>query len=672
MIEDRRVDKILFGGDYNPKQWSREIWEADMNLFAKAKVDIVTLNVFSWSKLQPSENEYDFSLLDEIMELVQDNGLKICLATSTAAHPAWMVKKYPDMLRTEFNGNKRKFGGRHNSCPNSLVYHKYSTLIAKKLAQRYGNYNNVIAWHISNEYGGACYCDNCEKAFRVWLQDKYHTIEKLNSVWNTAFWGHTFYEWDEIVAPNMLSEHFEDNRTMFQGISLDYARFNSDSMLNCYKMEYDAIRRITPDIQITTNLMGFYKQLDYQKWSKYMDFIAWDNYPSPSDSYSKVAMNHDLMRSLKGGKSFSLMEQTPSVTNWQPYNALKRPGINRLHSFQAVAHGSDTIMYFQMRRSIGACEKMHGALIDHVGNENTRVFRECAQIGAELARLQDKIIGSYKKSKVAILFDWDNWWAIEYSAGPTVDLHYVNQIEKYYEIFSEQNISVDIISTDDDFNQYEILVAPILYMVKPNIAKKLESFTEKGKTFVTTVFSGIVDENDLVITGGYPGELRQLLGIWVEETDALPFGFCNEIHENGKIYKSELLWDIIHPESANVVATHGKEFYAKTPVVTKNQFGKGCAWYIGTVPDKDYLMKNLRERCTEKGIYPILPPVANVEVTQRIKDDKEYIFILNHGDNDKTIQIDKPYLSLLTEMSYEEKDNIIIPDKGVIILEGSL
>lgn len=269
-----------------------------------------------------------------------------------------------------------------------------------------------MAWHISNEYGGACYCENCEKAFRQWLKERYKSIWEVNRAWNTAFWGHTFYDFEDIVAPNMLSEHFDENRTIFQGILLDYRRFQSDSMLKCYQLEYNAVKKYTPDVLVTTNFMGFYKYLDYQKWSKYIDFISWDNYPSNEDTVACSSMKHDMMRGLKQGKPFALMEQTPSVTNWLPYNALKRPGIMRLWSYQAIAHGADTVMFFQIRRSIGACEKYHGAVIDHCGHEYTRVFRELVELGKELEQLGDLTLGATTPSKVAILFDWDNWWAL--------------------------------------------------------------------------------------------------------------------------------------------------------------------------------------------------------------------------------------------------------------------
>ncbi len=240
MIENNKVHKILYGGDYNPEQWPEATWEEDMRLMKLAHIDVVTLNVFSWASLQRDDEDYDFSKLDKIMELVRENGLKVCLATSTAAHPAWMARKHPDILRTEHNGIRRKFGSRHNSCPNSPTYRKYSVALAEKLAQRYQDYDNIVAWHISNEYGGSCYCDNCEKAFRKWLQNKYGTIEKLNRAWNMSFWGHTLYDFDDVVVPDLRSEEFEWDgvcRTNFQGISLDYNRFNSDSMLECFFLE---------------------------------------------------------------------------------------------------------------------------------------------------------------------------------------------------------------------------------------------------------------------------------------------------------------------------------------------------------------------------------------------------------------------------------------------------
>lgn len=658
--------KIAYGGDYNPEQWPKEIWKEDMRLLKLAHVDTVTLNVFSWAKLQPKEETYDFSQLDEIMDMVEENGLKVVLATSTAAHPAWMARKYPEILRVDAQGLKRKFGGRHNSCPNSPIYQKYATQLASELAKRYGRRKNLMAWHISNEYGGECYCENCEKAFREWLKEKYHTLDEVNRVWNTSFWGHTFYDWDEIVLPNLLSEHFCGERTMFQGISLDYRRFNSDSMLKCFEMEYDAVKAITPKIPVTTNLMGFYKPLDYQKWARSMDFVSWDSYPSNEDTIAQMALNHDLHRGLKQGAPFVLMEQTPSVTNWQPYNALKRPGVMRLWSYQAVAHGSDSVMFFQMRRSIGACEKYHGALIDHAGHENTRVFREAQALGAELEKLQDQLLGAREDAKVAIVFDWDNWWASEYSAGPSCLLKYHDEIMNYYSALHAKNIATDIVSVEDDLSKYKIVIAPLLYMTKEGYDEKIRTYVREGGCFVTTFFSGYVDEHDLVILGGYPGRLRDILGIWVEESDALPEQKENEISYGEKRYPATLLCDLLHTKGAEVLAEYEKDFYAKMPAVTRNQYGNGKAYYVATRSNAAFYEEFLGALCKEQGVSPMLVTPKGVEAVLRENEKGQFLFLLNHAKTEQTVDLDTVYTDLLADN--EQKGQISIPAKDVRIL----
>jgi len=663
------VKKMLYGGDYNPEQWDEAVWEEDMRMFRLAGIDCVTLNVFSWAALQSDEVTYHFERLDKIMELVRKNNLKVVMATSTAAHPAWMAKKYPEVLRTEFNGMKRKFGSRHNSCPNSPVYQKYSVALARKLAERYGTYDNIVTWHISNEYGGECYCENCEKAFRVWLKEKYGSIEALNKAWNTSFWGHTFYDWDEIVVPNLQSEHFAQNRTTFQGISLDYRRFNSDSILHNYLGEYEAVKAVTPHIPVTTNLMGFYKALDYQKWAGYMDVVSWDNYPDPTDPPALVAMRHDLMRGLKQGAPFMLMEQTPSVTNWQAYNLLKRPGDMRLISYQAVAHGADTVMFFQMRRSIGACEKFHGAVIDHVGTENTRVFREVSQLGEELKQLGDTTLDSRTPSKAAMLVDWDNWWALEYSAGPSCDLKYMDELANYYTALYDNNISVDIISAQDPLDDYKVVIAPVMYMTKPGADEKIRKFVSEGGTFVTTFLSGLVDEHDLVITGGYPGKLRDILGIWVEETDALPSYMKNSFSWNGKDYDCGLICDIMHMENAQALACYDKDFYEGTPVLSKNEFGTGHAYYVATRAGQDFYADFLNKVLKEQGVEPVFKPCKGVEITLRRKEETNFLFFLNHNPRESVLIAEKPGTDLLTGKEYCPGDEIVLQTKGVVLFK---
>ncbi|QLG41459.1 beta-galactosidase [Paenibacillus sp. E222] len=669
-----KLPKMFYGGDYNPEQWDHETHLEDLRMFQLAGIDITTINVFSWALIQPDEVTYHFEGLDQLINSLYESGVYICLATSTAAHPAWMAKKYPDVLRVDADGRKRKFGGRHNSCPNSPTYRKYSEKIADKLAERYKDHPAVLVWHISNEYGGDCYCDNCEKAFRVYLKQRYQTVEQLNKAWNTNFWGHTFYDWDEIVLPSNLSEHWGDNNSTFQGISLDYSRFNSDSMLDCYRLEYDAIKKHIPDSVVTTNLMGFFKQLDYFKWAKYMDIVSWDSYPGLATPVSFTAMAHDLMRGLKDGQPFMLMEQTPSQQNWQPYNSLKRPGVMRLWSYQSVAHGADTIMFFQLRRSVGACEKYHGAVIEHVGHEHTRVFREVAELGKELQLLGDKTLDAAVDAKVAIVFDWDNWWAIEKSSGPTVALNYVDQIHKYYAAFFRRNIQVDIVSVDTDISKYDIVLAPVLYMVKPGFAAKLEKFVEAGGTFLTTFFSGIVNESDIVTTGGYPGELRKLLGIWVEEIDALLPEQKNSIvlkEAYGDLqgeYGCGMLCDLLHSEGAEIIAEYGDDFYKGMPVVTRNTFGQGEAWYVASDPEDRFLDGLLGQLAAAKNIDSLLHTPEGVEVTARTKDGQQYLFVMNHNATAQSYDLGETEArDLLTDRSLS--GTIEIEGRGVQLLE---
>ncbi len=622
-------DRILFGGDYNPNQWPKEIWEEDIRIFKKASINSATVNVFSWAKIQPSENCYDFEELDQIIEKLSTEGFDIVLATSTAALPAWMFKKYPEVARTDYDGRHHKFGQRHNACPNSLVYQKYAERLATKLAERYGENPQVTCWHINNEYGGECYCDNCEKAFRVWLKDKYHTIEALNKAWNMEFWGHTVYEWDEIVLPNALSEGIGYDKTAFAGISIDYRRFNSDSLLKNYMMERDAIRKIDPTTPITTNLMGTFKGLDYFKWAKEMDLVSWDNYPSYNTPWSLVAMTHDLMRGLKQ-QPFMLMEQTPSQQNWQPYNSLKKPGQMRAQSYQTIAHGADTIQYFQLRRSIGACEKFHGAVIEHVGHEDTRVFRETAALGAELAQLSD-IIGTQTQAQVAVIFDWDNYWALEYTSGPTVDLKYVEQIHRYYRYFYEQNIAVDLVPVDADLSKYKLVAAPVLYMIKEGMQERLTDFVMQGGALLTTYMSGIVDQSDNVHLGGYPGPLRELAGIWVEEIDALAPEQSNGVSlVNEELTgTSNLVSDLIHLENAEALAHYTSNFYAGMPAVTKNTFGDGTVYYFGgqlEVQLQDQLFKTIVE---ETGITPVIEEATKLEIACRENAEAKFFVIIN-------------------------------------------
>lgn len=640
-----KTDKIWYGGDYNPDQWTSEIWDVDFELFKEAHITMLTLPVFSWSRIESSPGVYDFKWLINILDRAKKAGISICLATSTAVQPAWLSKMHPEILPTDAHGNKKRFGGRVKFCPNSKIYKEYASRLVTQFAEIAQKYDHIAMWHIGNEYDNYCYCDTCKAEFQSWVKERYKTIEEVNKRWYLNFWGHQIYAFDEIEIPDYRTENWDlggTTRTNFQTINLDYMRFMNDSILSCYLNELKVIREMTPSIPVTTNFMGTFKPLDYFKWAKHLDVISWDHYPGLADGPYKGAMLHDLMRSLKKETPFWLMEQSPSQQNWAPYNTLKRPGQLRLQSYQTIAHGADAILYFQMRRSLANCEKFHGALIDHHGGNQTRVFKECQQIGDELSRLSE-FKGSLVKSDVGIIFDWENWWAIEMSSGPSVLINYIENITLYYQSLYKKNQMVDFLNEADNYSNYSVIIAPMLYMVKESIFIKLEEFVKKGGTLILTTFSGIVDENDHVTTAGYPGKFREMAGLWVEEIDGLLPEMNNSIKDyDGKDFKCRILCDIIKPDTAKVLATFGEDFYKGSPAITVNDHGQGKVFYIGTVPESRFIEKFLTD------VLGTSNAPEGIEISTRYLEDVAYTFYINYSQEEHNFTCESERFDLIS------------------------
>ncbi len=662
--------QFLYGGDYNPEQWSEEIWRDDMRLMKLAHVNMVSINIFSWAALEPAPGQYVFETLDRIMDMLAQHGIGADLATATASPPTWMSRHYPSMLPVTREGVRLSHGSRQHYCPNSPDFQRESAALVQRLATRYAEHPALKMWHLNNEYGchvSRCFCDNCAVAFRIWLQKRYTTLEMLNTAWGTDFWSQHYYSWEDILPPRISPT--QNN----PGQMLDYWRFMSDSLLGCYEIEEAIIRSITPDKPLTTNLMVDFKPVDAFAWAKHMDIISFDMYPSNDAPISSVAIEHDIMRSLKGGQPHMVMEQSPSQVNWKPQNPQKRPGRMRLHSLQALAHGANGVMFFQWRQSQAGAEKYHAAVVTHDGNEHTRIFRQAAQVGAELEKLAPTLADSSIQAEVAVLIDWQAWWAAEYQPGPSNRLRYMDQVMTYYQALHTLNVAVDFAEPDADLSRYRLVVAPTLHLFRPGVTENLERFVAQGGTLVTNFFSGIVDQSDHVFPGGYPGALRKLLGIHVEEIDPFTPEMSNTlVIEEGELagsYPSTLWGELIHLEGARALGVFGEDYYAHQPALTVNRFGQGQAYYLATQTSAECLSKFVQLLCKEADIKPVLPSPEGVEVTKRsLRDGRTVYFLLNHTEQPQQVMLPAgTFTSLLNGESVTDKIEIAPVDAAVLI-----
>ena len=637
---------FLFGGDWNPEQWPEDTWEHDIEMLEDAHINEATINVFSWALLQPAEDRYDFSMLDRIVALLVKHHFNIVMATGTAALPGWMVREHPEVIRTEQNGTRHVFGGRHNFCPTSPYFRKVSRALAAHVAERYAGTPGLVTWHVCNEYGGGgglCYCEQCAESFREWLKAKYGTVENLNKAWCANFWSHTIYDWADVVPPVSYGDGISDAKCVVSGLQMDYRRFQSQAQLECYKNERDAIREYDAATPITTNLMGTFKDLDYFEWAKEMDVVSWDNYPGMDTPPSYTAMCHDLMRGIGGNKPFMLMEQTPNQQNWFPFCKVKRPGEVRKLSWQAVAHGADTVQFFQMKQSIGGCERFHGAVIAHDGTEESRVFKETAALGEELSRIGKRIMGSRIESRVAIMFDWQSYWSLEGCVGPTAGFNYPNEVHRFYRALWRRNVPVDFIESTaslDELKKYDLVIAPALITVLPGVAETLESYVADGGSFITGYMAGIHDEHDLVVPGGYPGKLRKLMGVWVEEIDALAPDETIEVHGDVVDAKGEIVASIIHREGAERLASYGgNEFYAGHSALTVNAYGKGRAYFVGTPLDETGMSAFMAPIIQQLGLKSFDTPEDVSLSIRHAADGTRYAFLINQSANGKQLYL---------------------------------
>lgn len=657
-----KTKKLLHGGDYNPEQWldCPDILEKDLDMLTEAGCNVVTLGVFSWSTLEPEEGRFCFDWLENIINKLYERGISVILATPSGARPKWLADKYPEVLRVDSERKRALFGFRHNHCYTSPVYREKTAIINRKLAERFGNHPAVILWHISNEYGGECHCPLCQDAFRKWLKERYHTIEELNKRWCTTFWSHTYNSFDQIESPSPIGE------TQLHALNLDWKRFVSYQTTDFIKAEIHALREGGSKLPTTANLMYYFNGLNYFELAKAIDVVSWDTYPTwhkqeVIETAYDNGMCHDLMRSLKR-KPFFQMESCPTSTNWQGISKLKKPGVLFAQSMQAIAHGGEGALYFQIRQSRGASEKFHGAVIDHYGGTDTRVFREVCHTGSALDKISE-LAGSNVKSAIALLYDWDSQWAMEDSQGPrNKGLHYKEALLKYYRGFRKLGLNVDLVDMTGDLTDYKILAAPMCYMFRNGFEEKVRKFVKNGGIFVATYWSGIVDDTDRCFLGGVPYGLMDVLGIRSMEIDGLYDWEKNSlipVSDNllglDRTYTCKYLCDLVELRGAEAVMTYGDDFYAGYPALTVNAYGDGQAWYVAADAEKEFQVEFLR-RIAEKagiscGVEGEIP--EGLEITTRENSEATYYIYQNWGS--QTVEIPLPKGEIQTLYGETEK-----------------
>ncbi|MGW4878214.1 beta-galactosidase [Streptomyces sp. NPDC004262] len=653
------VPGIVYGGDYNPEQWPEEVWAEDVRLMREAGVNMVSVGIFSWALLEPSEGVLDFSRTDRILGLLHENGIAVDLATPTAAPPAWFFRAHPQALPVDRDGRTLSYGSRQTFCPSSPAYRAAALKITAALAERYASHPAVTMWHVHNEYGchnAACYCDTSAESFRRWLRARYgDDLAALNHAWGTAFWSQWYYAWDEILPPRATGA--VPNPTH----QLDWRRFCSDELLSLYTAERDVLREAAPAIPATTNFMVMHNfdALDYWRWAPELDVVANDHYLMSADPESQidVALSGDVMRSLAGGP-WLLMEHSTGAVNWQPVNRAKTPGELRRNALAHVAHGADGICYFQWRAAKAGAEQWHSAMLPHAGTDS-RIWQDVVRLGADLRALAE-VRGSGGTAEVAVVWDWDARWALEFPSQPSGELRFQELVRAWYEPLWRAGVAVDFVRPDADLSAYRAVLVPSLYLVDDAGAANLTAFAEAGGTLAVGFHSGMVDENSHVRLGGYPGAFREVLGVRTDELFPLLPGERVALGGGG----TGSLWsERVRPAGAEVVTSYADGPLAGVPAVTRHAYGAGSAWYLATLPDAETLAGLLGRIREEAGVAAGRAAPQGVEVVVRRGADADFVFVIDHAGAGAEVSVAAGSVELL---SGKPVDGVVVVAPGEI------
>ncbi|MFD9121587.1 beta-galactosidase [Streptomyces bottropensis] len=661
------LTRLAFGGDYNPEQWPEDVWHEDVRLMREAGVTMVSVGIFSWALLETAPGVYDFAWLDRLLDLLHDNGIRADLGTPTVVPPVWFYREHPEALPVAADGTRYEFGSRGAICHSNADYRAAAATITTKLAERYADHPALALWHVHNEYGvpvSACYCDSCAAHFRRWLERVYGDVEAVNKAWGTAFWGQHYTDFAQINPPRVTPTVGNP------GQALDYKRFADETIRENFVTERDILHRLAPGIPVTTNFMTALSQcdsLDYWAWGREVDLVTNDHYliTDGRRTHVNLAMAADLTRSVGDGAPWLLLEHSTSGVNWQARNPAKAPGQMARNSLAHVARGSDGAMFFQWRQSRRGAEKFHSAMLPQAGTE-TRVWREVVELGASLDSLS-QIRGSRTVADVAVVWDWNSWWAQNLAWRPSEDHEARERADAFYETLYDRHLTVDFARPEADLSAYPLVVVPALYLMTEAAGNNLKAYVENGGTLVVSYFSGIVDEHDAVHEGPYPGALRDVLGLTVEEFSPLLGGESVRITgPDGSELTGDVWTEFVVPRGAEPVWTYADGLTAGRPAVTRHRLGEGSAWYVSTRLDAHGLDALLGWAADDAGLAPCGDLPRDVEVVRRAGESGDFLFAINHTTADTKVPLDTDGTELLT--GERAAGRLAVPAGGVRVV----
>ena len=669
-------ERIWYGGDYNPDQWPEEVWDDDVRLMKKAGVNLVSVGIFSWAKIETSEGVYDFDWLDRIIDKLGEAGIAVDLASATASPPMWLTQAHPEVLWKDYRGDVCQPGARQHWRPTSPVFREYALKLCRAMAEHYKGNPYVVAWHVSNEYG--ChnrfdYSEDAEHAFQQWCEERYGTIDAVNDAWGTAFWAQRMNDFSEIVPPRFIG----DGNFMNPGKLLDFKRFSSDALKAFYIAERDTLAEITPDLPLTTNFMvsASGSVLDYDDWGDEVDFVSNDHYFIPGEAHlDELAFSASLVDGIARKDPWFLMEHSTSAVNWREINYRKEPGQLVRDSLAHVAMGADAVCYFQWRQSKAGAEKFHSAMVPHAG-EDSAVFRDVCELGADLNKLSDEgILGSrLAKSRVAVVFDYESEWATEHTATPTQHVHHVDEPLAWFRALADQGVTADVVPVRGAWDDYEMVVLPSVYLLSEETTRRVRDYVVGGGRLVVTYYTGISDEKDHVWLGGYPGSIRDVVGVRVEEFMPMGDDFTGVPDRlglsNGAVAHD--IADVIGSVdgTATVLETFKDDPWTgmdDAPAIVAHTFGEGRSVYVGARLGRDGIALSLPEILDSLGMAEAGGNDGRVlHVEREGADGSRFVFSFNRTH--ETVRVPVEGEVVVSSFADVDGETASIKPNGVIV-----